>query len=89
MTCSPDLNLIETAFTTINQFLKRNQYFVDVNYNPMYPLLIACSQITPQMAILENLDIFKNVFITSASQEEMPDDLDDGYNGYGRYNKYE
>ena len=31
----------------------------------MYPLLIACSQITPQMAILENLDIFKGLILYS------------------------
>ena len=47
---SPDFNPIETAFSTIKQFLKRHQYFVDISYNPMYPLLVACSQITPQMA---------------------------------------
>jgi transposase len=47
---SPDLNPIETAFSTIKQFLQRHQYFVDISYNPMYPLLITCSQITFQMA---------------------------------------
>ncbi|GBC01247.1 hypothetical protein RclHR1_41080001 [Rhizophagus clarus] len=45
----PDLNPIETAFSTIKQFLRRNRYFVDTSYNPIYPLLVACSQITPQM----------------------------------------
>ena len=45
---SPDLNPIETAFSTIKQFLRRNRYFVDTSsYNPIYPLLVACSQITP------------------------------------------
>jgi len=47
---SPDFNPIETAFSTIKQFLQRNRYFVDVSYNPIYPLLIACSQITSQIA---------------------------------------
>jgi transposase len=47
---SPDLNPIETAFSTIKQFLRRNRYFVDTSYNPIYPLLVACSQITPQMS---------------------------------------
>ncbi|PKB95597.1 hypothetical protein RhiirA5_264912, partial [Rhizophagus irregularis] len=47
---SPDLNPIETAFFTIKQFLQRNRYFVEISYNPIYPLLIAYSQITPQMA---------------------------------------
>ncbi|CAB4438688.1 unnamed protein product [Rhizophagus irregularis] len=44
---SPDLNPIETAFSTIKQFLQRNRYFVEISYNHIYPLLIACSQITP------------------------------------------
>lgn len=47
---SPDLNPIESTFSTIKQFLKRYRYFVDISYNPIYPLLLACSQITPQMA---------------------------------------
>ena len=47
---SPDFNPIETAFSTIKQFLQRNRYFVEVSYNPIYPLLIACSQITSHMA---------------------------------------
>ncbi|GBC30237.1 IS630 family transposase [Rhizophagus irregularis DAOM 181602=DAOM 197198] len=47
---SPDLNPIETAFSTIKQFLQRNRYFVEISYNPIYPLLIAYFQITPQMA---------------------------------------
>src|SRR5437773_266801 len=62
---SPDLNPIETAFSTIKQFLQRNQYFIEISYNPIYPLLIACAQITSQMAkgYLENLDIFKKRFL--------------------------
>ena len=47
---SPDLNPIETAFSTIKKFLQRNRYFVDVCYDPIYPLIVACAQITPQMA---------------------------------------
>ena len=47
---SPDFNPIETAFSTIKQFLQRNRYFVEVSYNLIYTLLIACSQITSQMA---------------------------------------
>ena len=47
---SPGLNPIESAFSTIKQFLKRYQYFVDISYNSTYPLLITCSQITSQMA---------------------------------------
>jgi transposase len=57
---SPDFNPIETAFSTIKQFLQRNRYFVEISYNPIYPLLIACSQITPQWrkVILEDAGIF-------------------------------
>ena len=47
---SPDFNPIEIAFSTIKQYLQRNRYFVEISYNPIYPLLIACSQITSQMA---------------------------------------
>ena len=46
---SPDFNPIETAFSTIKQYLQRNRYFVEISYNPIYPLLVTCSQITPQM----------------------------------------
>jgi len=46
----PDLNPIESAFATIKKFLQRNRYFVDVCYNPTYPLIVACAQITPQIA---------------------------------------
>ena len=62
---SPDLNPIESAFSTIKQFLKRYRYFVNISYNSIYPLLIAYSQITPQWlkVILENLDIFKKYFL--------------------------
>src|SRR5579859_3023352 len=47
---SPDLNPIEMAFSTIKQFLQRNRYFVETSYNSIYPLLVACSQITSQIA---------------------------------------
>jgi len=32
---SPDLNPIETAFSTIKQFLQRNRYFVEISYKPI------------------------------------------------------
>src|SRR6266498_3986369 len=55
---SPDLNLIESAFVIIKNFLQRNKYFVDVYYNPTYPLIVAYAQITPKV-ILEDPDIFR------------------------------
>ena len=47
---SPDFNPIETCFSVIKSFLKRYRDFVNSCSDPRYPLLIACSQITPQMA---------------------------------------
>ena len=47
---SSDLNSIESAFATIKKFLQRNRYFVDVYYNPTYPLIVAYTQITFQIA---------------------------------------
>lgn len=55
---SPDLNPIELAFrvsiliissllSCIKSYLKRYQYFVESCSDPIYPLLVACSQITP------------------------------------------
>jgi transposase len=47
---SPDFNPIETCFSVIKSFLKRYRDFVNSCNDSRYPLLIACSQITPQMA---------------------------------------
>ncbi len=47
---SPDLNPIETAFSYIKGYLKRYNYFVESCSDPMYPLLIAYSQITPSLS---------------------------------------
>ena len=47
---SPDFNLIKTCFSVIKSFLKRYRDFVYSCNDPKYPILIACSQITPQMA---------------------------------------
>jgi transposase len=47
---SPDYNPIETAFSIIKSWIKRNYDFMDACNDPIYALLIACSQITPQMA---------------------------------------
>ena len=47
---SPDFNPIETCFSVIKSFLKRYRDFVYSCNDPKYPLLVAYSQITPQMA---------------------------------------
>src|SRR5436190_11513562 len=47
---SPDYNPIETAFSTIKLWIKRNCDFMEACDDPIYALLVACSQITPQMA---------------------------------------
>ena len=47
---SPDYNPIETAFSVIKSWIKRNCDFMEACDDPIYSLLVACSQITPQMA---------------------------------------
>ena len=47
---SPDFNPIETAFSTIKSWIRRNRDFMEACNDPIYALLVACSQITPQMA---------------------------------------
>jgi len=47
---SPDYNPIETAFSVVKSWIKRNHNFIEACNDPIYALLIACSQITPQMA---------------------------------------
>ena len=47
---SPDYNPIETAFSVIKSWIKRNGDFMEACADPIYALLIACSQIMPQMA---------------------------------------
>jgi transposase len=47
---SPDYNPIETAFSTIKSWIRYNYIFMETCNDPMYALLVACSQITPQMA---------------------------------------
>ena len=48
---SPDFNPIETCFSIIKSFLKKYRDFVHSCNDPKYPLLIACSQITPETAM--------------------------------------
>ena len=47
---SPDYNPIETAFSIIKSWIKRNYDFMEACDDSIYALLVACSQITPQMA---------------------------------------
>ena len=47
---SPDLNPIETAFSTVKYWLKRYRDIVNSCDDPIYMLLVALSQITPNMA---------------------------------------
>src|SRR5438270_3707127 len=54
---SPDFNPIETCFSVIKSFLQRHRDFVHSCNDPKDSLLIACFQITTQMAVnfFENL----------------------------------
>ena len=47
---SPDFNPIETAFSTVKSWIRRNRDFMESCNDPIYALLVACSQITSQMA---------------------------------------
>jgi len=47
---SPNLNPIETAFSLIKNYLKKNRYFFENSYDPFYPLLVTCAQIIPKIA---------------------------------------
>src|ERR1700722_17687091 len=47
---SPDYNPIEIAFSSIKSWIKRNHDFMEFCNDPIYALLVACSQLTPQMA---------------------------------------
>ncbi|GBB91264.1 hypothetical protein RclHR1_18430004 [Rhizophagus clarus] len=47
---SPNYNTIETAFSTIKSWIRHNHDFMEACNDPVYALLVACSQITPQMA---------------------------------------
>src|SRR3954464_2099299 len=47
---SPDFNPIELAFSVIKSWLKKYNTFVRSFKNLKYPLMLACAQITSQMA---------------------------------------
>jgi transposase len=46
---SPDFNLIETAFSALKSWLKRYRDLVN-NFDPIYLILVALAQTTPEMA---------------------------------------
>ena len=47
---SPDFNPIELAFSVIKSWLRKYNVFVSSFDNPKYPLMLACVQITSEMA---------------------------------------
>ena len=47
---SPDLNPIESSFSVIKSFLKKNQDYIESCNDPIYALYIARFYITPAMA---------------------------------------
>ena len=47
---SPDFNPIETAFSTVKSWIRRNRTFMEACNDPIHASLVACGQVTPQMA---------------------------------------
>jgi hypothetical protein len=47
---SPDYNPIETAFSTIKIWIRRNRDFMETCTNSEFAIMAACSQITSDMA---------------------------------------
>jgi transposase len=47
---SPDYNPIETAFSTVKIWIKKNRDFMEICTDPEFAIMAACSQITPEMA---------------------------------------
>ena len=47
---SPDFNPIETAFSVIKSWLKRNRNYIENCSDPYFSLTVACAQITSLMA---------------------------------------
>ena len=62
---SPDLNLIELAFSVIKSFLKKDRNFIESYNDPIYALFVASFHITQAMAegFLKKLYIFKIIII--------------------------
>jgi transposase len=47
---SPDYNPIELAFSTIKAWFKKNRDFMEICSDSEYCIMIACSQVTPELA---------------------------------------
>lgn len=47
---SPDLNPIETAFSSIKNWLKKNRNYIENCSDPYFALTTACAQVTPAMS---------------------------------------
>ena len=47
---SPDYNPIELAFSTLKAWFKGNKDFMELCPDPEYNMMVACSQITPELA---------------------------------------
>ena len=47
---SPDYNPIELAFFTLKVWFKGNRDFMETCPDPKYSMMVACSQITPELA---------------------------------------
>src|SRR5215471_12485522 len=47
---SLDFNPIETSFSTIKSWIRHNRDFMNTCDNPIYALLVACGQISPELA---------------------------------------
>ncbi|CAG8678653.1 5707_t:CDS:2 [Racocetra fulgida] len=48
---SPDYNPIETAFSNIKSWIKRNRDFMNAANDPFYAFIVACAQITSEMVV--------------------------------------
>ncbi|GBC05855.1 hypothetical protein RclHR1_06480005 [Rhizophagus clarus] len=46
----PDYNLIETAFSTVKTWIKKNRDFMETYIDPEFAIMAACLQITSEMA---------------------------------------
>ncbi len=47
---SPDYNPIEIAFSTLKRWFRQNRDFMETCLDPEYGMMVACSQITSELA---------------------------------------